>query len=247
VTDFWQNERRTSPPGHAAAAHFEFAFWRLGVSRGLAEMRLPGSMTQDGRDFLAGMARKAAEFRALPVPSEPLVAAVDADLDHWLSWRLRNLRPGEDSIAVLAAAWRSGAPFPGARPPDAKVVPGRRAFDRNARLPLIRRYLASPATFAEVTSGPAEDLDVRAADLAYVVGDHPRAHRLYLDVLRANPAQNAAWAGLALTGRRVYPASEADWTATPEVAKFLQAELAVDPDDIVAWISGRAVRPEAAR
>ena len=183
VTDFWRTERGVCEArargGHATFAQFEFARWRETWHAANA-IEGCGRLTQAGRYLVTGMRDRLGRWRTEPVPKEPSVAACKAIADHRLSWRLRNLRPDQDDVGRLAAAWLAEvAPEPPRTPPT--VIPSNRALTRNPRLDLLCLRLKDPRRFANACAGGTieEPNDVSCGDVAYALGEMFGAVRHY--------------------------------------------------------------------
>ena len=244
VTDFWRTERGVCEArargGHATFAQFEFARWREETWHAANAIEGCGRLTQAGRYLVTGMRDRLGRWRTEPVPEEPSVAACKAIADHRLSWRLRNLRPDQDDVGRLAAAWLAEvAPEPPRTPPT--VIPSNRALTRNPRLDLLCLRLKDPRRFANACAGGTieEPNDVSCGDVAYALGEMFGAVRHYREVIVADPDRIDAWAGFALAGE--WPETSA-MTRSPELVYALhhrirQVSLAVpDPGELTAWL-----------
>ncbi|WP_161952539.1 HEXXH motif-containing putative peptide modification protein [Actinoplanes sp. TFC3] len=130
VTRFWRTQRRDR------LAQFEFARWRAAVvaaGEGLREL------TPAGARFVGALLDEVRPWLAEPVEPAVLRLAEGANRDHYLRWRLRNLRIEPDDVAALTQAWHAGQPPPQVTP---RLQPmARRALEANARLDLTHRFL----------------------------------------------------------------------------------------------------------
>lgn len=191
VTSFWAQHRHLVGGDGSTFAHFQFARWREQAARATEVIAGSGCLTEAGDRFVAGMREALGEWASEPVPAEALRAARDATLDHWLTWRLRNLCPDPEAVAALADEYLAGAARPRSAAPPNVPVPGRFAPAPNDRLTLLHQRLR--------TETPS--LGVSAADLAYDRGDLRNAETGYRVQIKRDPDAGYAWAGLALTLR----------------------------------------------
>jgi HEXXH motif-containing protein len=251
ITDFWRTQRGTtvtSQPGPVGFAHFEFARWREQTWRATGALERSGLLTGVGHQLVVGMREQLDRWRREEVPDEPSRAAGQAITDHCLSWRLRNLRPDQDYVAWLVAAWLSGSAAPvgggagvGARPGPAPgpptVIASDRVMIRNSRLDLLCLRLKDPRQFARVCA--AAPGSARDADIAYARGDMRSAARRYGELIAARPDYVDAWAGLGLAGD--WPEGSA-MTRSPELVFALYQRIreirrpAPDPAWLIAWL-----------
>jgi HEXXH motif-containing protein len=250
LVDVWQVQRLAEREPQSRLAHFEFARWLPAVRRVLQTLGGSGRLTPAGERFVAGMRRRLADLRALPVPREPRLLARSALLDHWTNWRLHNLQPDRDQVAVWADAWLAGAPCPPARPHAATVVTGRRWSGTGPRLELAYRRLRDPDRF-DARAGPnTEAPGAGPADVAYVREDHRRAARLYRDALAQSPDRVDAWAGLVLAHRMLRTPATGFLVSYPESVRALYRRIVAItgvPPDAEALASWFAAAQRAAR
>ncbi len=184
VTEFWRAERAVGSP----VAAFEFARWRAAVLAAADGLLTEGALTPAGSRFTAAMRDRVLPWLDEPVPADMLRLATGANTDHHLRWRLRNLHVHPAAVRALAEARRRDAgPPPG--PVPVVLRPAPRRLESNARLDLIHRVLG----------GGAPDADAAPGDLAYLRGDPVAAARAYRAAIVADPFDDGAWAGLALT------------------------------------------------
>ena len=256
LVDYWRVRRLADTGARSRLAHFEFARWRHAVRRTLQTLGGSGQLTEAGRRFVAGMRRRLAELRALPVPREPRLLARDALLDHWTCWRLHNLRPDVDHVATWADAWLAGARCPPIRPRPALVLAGRRWSGTNPRLELTDRRLRDPAHFDALCTDRARLVtDVPGAgppDTTYAQADYPAAAGLYRDLLAADPDRVDAWAGLVLAHRKLRTPAARFLVSYPESVLALHRRIGAvagvrpDTDALAGWLdrAHRAARNE---
>lgn len=252
ITEFWRAARHalTGPAGEVA--QFEFARWRREVTDTLRTLRALPQLTDVGRRLLAGLAAVVAGWQGEEVPAGLLAAADAAVAGHRARWRLHHLRPDEETVTALAAAWLADDSPPDQPYPESTVRtdPDARALDAWAVLTLWR--ITDPAGFADLRRTP-EAIGERvtgatAADLAAVAGDLERARDDYLAEVVAGSAGPAGWAGLAVTlGSSDETAAEV-LRERPELVREVHrrvsrsAGAAADPVALAAWIGGKPTR-----
>jgi hypothetical protein len=220
VTRFHRAEAAAG--GHLAA--FEFARWRAAVVTAAESLlsspasgreepghQQPGLLTAAGRRFVSALRDEADGWRDDPVDPGIARLAADANTDHRVRWRLRNLCVDPAAIQTLAEAWRAGRPAP-ASLPDAEVRPAPRRLEASARLDRVHaRLRAADRGEPETRSGSQGDHrgraggGVRPGDDAWLGADHGAGQHAYLWEIEnpesgtAPPAgRDAALAGLAL-------------------------------------------------
>ncbi|GAA3912713.1 aKG-HExxH-type peptide beta-hydroxylase [Actinoplanes auranticolor] len=216
VTRFWRT-RRADP-----LAAFEFARWRAAVLTAADGLLAGGTLTAAGARFVTALRAEVRSWLADDVPATVARLATGANADHHLRWRLRNheVRPGD--ARLLADAWSQGraAPRIGSR---LRPAP-RRALEASSRLDLIH---------ATLRGGPAP-AGTADGDLAYVQGDEAAALRAYRKRVVADPGDDTAWTGLALT------AAGSALRDAPEVVAAVHRALgdpSVDPLALASWLS----------
>jgi len=237
LVDFWQVRRLAEAGAECRVAQFEFVRWHRAVRRVLQTIAASGRLTDAGRRFLAGMRRRLVELRAALIPPEPGLLARDALLDHWISWRLRNLRPAPDRVDAWAGAWLSGTPCPPTGPPPVVIVSGGRwtgagagaGGGGGARLDLAYLRLRDPSRFRAGCSDPSRLAgDVPGAvpaDGRYAHGDYQAAARLYRDEVAGSPDRVDLWAGLVLAHRRLRTPAARFLVAYPESVRVLHQRI----------------------
>ncbi|MGC9669135.1 HEXXH motif domain-containing protein [Planosporangium sp. 12N6] len=247
VTDFWRTERGLLEGAKAHFAHEEFARWRHLVGRALRTLEESDRFTADGRRFLAGMRATLSSFAADTVPADAATIAAATAEDHWVGWRLRNLRPDPDQVRLVRAAWLAGAAQP-PRAVDTAVVPGDvRARDDSARLDLALLRLADPARFGGACAQPSELVRVVPAatpgDAAYVNGDLAAAVAAYRAQIDADPDDRRGWVGLALAAGRLGGPDAVVWRTGPELPYAVHRAVrdagqpAPDPVALARWLA----------
>lgn len=236
VTAFWRVQRHVRAGRAAQFAHFEFARWREQSSRAVDVIAASGALTAEGERFVRGMGEALDGWRRDPVPRAAAAAAWAANLDHWLSWRARNLVPDRPAVSAAAAAWRTGQPCPAPGRPAAPA-PGGFTPGLNGRLTLLHTRLRDPDRFRRLRADPAalaaELPHASPADLYLTGDDRTAAAAGYQQELAADPGSTHAWAGLALAGGH-----GADLPL--ELVRAVHGELSrdgepPDPAAVLAW------------
>ena len=216
VAAFYRDQWRVSTGPRATLAQFEFAYRRHQTERAIESLRTGSALSSLGLRFLDKAEQRLREWAGEALPADVLAAARRANLDHSLTWRLRNLQPPADAVTQLADAWSQGGPMP-ATTAGSRVTPAPGNV-RDERLALVR------ASLAGATPRGAE------ADLALVEGRD--AVDLYRREVHANPASPTAWSGLAL-------ASGAGALMTrPELvfAVYNETRATADPVQLARWL-----------
>ena len=226
VTEFWRAELVAGTP----VAAFEFARWRAAVLAATDGLLADGGLTPAGSRFAGAMRDRVLPWLDEPVPADVLRVATGANTDHHLRWRLRNLHVEPAGVHALAQAWRRGAPAP-SEPVPVAVRAAPRRLESNARLDLIHRVLG----------GGAPDADAAPGDLAYLRGDQVAAAAAYRVAIVADPFDEGAWAGLALTTQHDLLRRRPELVAAVHRAVHGPApDPATDPDPIrtATWLGG---------
>ena len=233
VARFWRTEARHS--GDPLAA-FEFARWRAAVAGAADTLLAGGRLTAAGTRFVTALRERVEPWLAEPVPADIDRLAAGANADHRLRWRLRNLSVPVPAARALAEAWRAGRPPPAPLPPASVRPGGGRALEQNARLDLVHRVVrdgSAPGSAAGAAAGSAPGA---AADLAYARGDLSEAASGYRRAIRADPADDGAWAGLGLTAGEPLLARQPELVAAIHRA-VAAAGPAPEPDAVAAWLA----------
>ena len=218
VTRF-RRARRADP-----LAAFEFARWRAAVHATAGDLLAGGTLTAAGTRFVSALREEVAPWLAEPVPALVARLAAVANADHHLRWRLRNLVVAPRDVRRLVDAWGRGGPLPRVTS-ELRPAP-RRALEVSGRLDLIHATLGGTVAAGGGAGG----------DAALVHGDEAAAVCAYRERVVRDPADDAAWAGLALSGG---PPALRD---TPEVVAALTRALpgpAADPLEVAGRLSLR--------
>jgi HEXXH motif-containing protein len=242
VAAFWRALSGAAPGSRQAA--FEFAYWRRLSWRTLRALHHDDVLTNAGRRFLDGIARRLGPWQEEPVPDDVADLAAAAAQDHRSGWQVRHLRPSPAVVVNLADAWRAGR----SRPPvavDGTELPPTPVPDgtwSRARTELVRLCLTESgrARLPEVWDTVP---GATAADYAYASGRFADAARGYRAELAVDPDRPTALVGLGLTlsAGGPHPAGRA-LVQCPELVRAVHRQLRGStrhlptPEDIASWI-----------
>jgi hypothetical protein len=157
------------------------------------------------------------------------------DLDHKISWRLRNLAPGSSFIADLTKRWKDKKSCTDVDYVVVEVIPGKRK--------VVRGYNRAQALTTQITGTglPAEDMTKSERQLA--AKEYDSAYELYKKDIINDPTDAEPWAGLALLEQqgRTTGAQRA-LLLFPEVVHELHKSIygryniAADPKETATWL-----------
>ncbi|MEV6634032.1 HEXXH motif-containing putative peptide modification protein [Actinoplanes sp. NPDC051470] len=153
VTRFWRTEAGTTGD---PLATFEFCRWREAVAGTAERLLSTGRLTAAGRRFTGALLDEVRPWPAEPADPRIVHLARLANDDHYVRWRLRNLRPDP---SPLVAAFHRGDPPP---PPTSQLrTDSRRALSHSPRLKAIHDLLRRGEVVARLSTGaPAPDSPV---------------------------------------------------------------------------------------
>jgi HEXXH motif-containing protein len=256
VADFWQ---RRSAIDNDTRAQYEFARVRSQVEQALNVLQAADGLTAPGRRFATGMATWVDGLIAGQLPERECRYAELASDDHYVTWRMLNLRPDPASVQTVAELWRAGRPAPVI--PDPALVPGTEQFVQSSRARLLAavaagrsaQHLAPVATSTHLAA--VHDGDVHLADGRYdyatavyrtaLSRDDPR--EVFHAAASDDAASMAAWSGLSLARQRAADGAEATiWRNHPELVRALYCALAAhggtppSPEELARWLGAAA-------
>ncbi|WP_460106267.1 HEXXH motif domain-containing protein [Streptomyces sp. YKOK-J1] len=197
VAAFWfaLRERPGSTDAERAAADFEGALRRGQVEEGLGTLWAHAVLTHAGERFLRVMEGTLAAVLKETVPAAAALAAEEARDDHRMVFRLSQLRCAGAQAEAWADALADGTPAPPAFP-DVTLRTGPLTPDVRTRLVRIR--IGDRERFEGLRADPGS-VGASPADYAWAAGDRDAAQAGYRRLIAENPADPAAWAGLALS------------------------------------------------
>jgi HEXXH motif-containing protein len=238
--EFWLVEAEVA--SEHEQVRFEIAFRRTQVRRALRALDDDPHLTNAGRALVEAVTTRLAVCEQTPVPahlSTVVTAMVD---DHHALWRLRHVRPDQEVVDALAAAWCVD------RPPPTWVDRTRISAEDTRRLPANRRNLmhvkaVDRELFTSLTRGRgALPGSTPYADAAFCTGDVAAAATAYRRHLTSMPDDIQAWAGLGLA-LRAQGEDAAPLLDRPEVTVAVHRRIralagpAPDPSALVAWLA----------
>jgi len=111
-----------------------------------------------------------------------------------ITWRLRNLKPNQQSVRSCGEAWLSGKQ----RPPleTSSFSHGGSRFAGTPRLALFRRRIAHPKSCNDTIPGAGTTGEATDADIHYAEGNWATAANLYAAAVAASRDQVETWSGL---------------------------------------------------
>ncbi|MGW0286176.1 HEXXH motif domain-containing protein [Streptomyces sp. NPDC003236] len=197
VAAFWfaLRERPGTTDAERAAADFEGALRRGQVEEGLGTLWAHAVLTHAGERFLRVMEGTLAAVLKETVPAAAALAAEEARDDHRMVFRLSQLRCAGAQAEAWADALADGTPAPPAFP-DVTLRTGPLTPDVRTRLVRIR--IGDRERFEGLRADPGS-VGASPADYAWAAGDRDAAQAGYRRLIAENPADPAAWAGLALS------------------------------------------------
>jgi hypothetical protein len=228
VTAFYREHWPVETGPLVRAAQFEFAYRGQQTDRAIESLLAGAALSPLGRRFLDTARRQLLAWAAEPLPADVRDAARRANLDHYLTWRLRNLQPPADAVAELADAWTHRRPKP-VTVTEPQLNPARGGV-KDARLALVRTRLAAPDS-PRAAPGFATE-----ADLALVDGHADVAAELYLRDVLTSPTSPTAWSGLALASGAGALATRPELVAAVHHEVLARDGKSVDPTQLARWL-----------
>ncbi|MET7450781.1 HEXXH motif domain-containing protein [Streptomyces sp. NPDC005574] len=260
ITRFWHTHRE-SPGAHTAMADFEFALWRIHVSRAIEQVHRHPRLTPLGAALLETLRGRCAEWLAEPVPEEPLALARLCADNHAARWRAHHLRPPASAVDETVRAWLAGAGGPPSSPAAAPdTVPDASARRLDSLAMLVRHDIARRDGDRHPPEDPekaaAQVTGALAADALLAGGDPAAARSAYLTHLMTDPAPPGAWPGLGQAlGTTGWEAPEAARLLSdrPEQVRAVHESLRratgtpPDPVRLATWLAGGQEPPGPGR
>lgn len=221
IVEFWAVQRSHTIPTEKKRAEFAFHYRRSQLRSVIEAVHSHPGLTDLGREFVAGVEKRLAAHALTEVSAEVDSTVRDLTADHYAAWRLRHVRVAPRSVDALAEAWTAGRPAVIESMVDDVVPSGQ--VQPSPRADLLKHRLLKPHLFDQLADdGP---------DSAFVKGDHESAATGYLDRIRTDPDDTAAWIGYGLA------TNSPSLRHRPEMVHATQARLstAADPSALVAW------------
>lgn len=237
ISAFWRKRARAS---RSPADEFEYALTLLQVSQALRPAAGSEALTEIGERLIAGLTDRVSQWEFSTLTDVPVRAAELVAGTHRAGWRVRHLRPAEEAVNGLVAAWRNGDP-PAAVDPGYSVEAGGKRWSQG-RLALTRRWVAhGDATL------PARLRELGADDdyVHLLRGEREAAAEAYGHRIRADPDDADAWSGLSQsTGEPAATVLREHSALIRELRRGIGAP-APDPVTLANWLALRVpVLPE---
>jgi hypothetical protein len=178
------------------------------------------------------MAERLATVSTAPVPEPVRHLAELAVEDHRLSWRLHSVVPDSAEVSVIAAAWRAGLPAPVLLPGDGRLNGSIETFVSSHRIRLWSRLASRP--IPDCDSDP---------DMLLARQVPEKAVQRYMEAIRHDHTDSAAWAGLAMAAARTNGLDRQLWQRRPELVRAIYHELhnrggePLDPIVLAEWLA----------
>lgn len=238
VTDFWR-VHRNAECHKSLQAHADFELWRVQVIAAITQLRDSGLLSNDGQRFLSALTEAMAPWSGEDIPAAARHAATESAVAHQTFWQVRNLEPDPFSIAYLVKRWDAGRPAPSALP-TSTIIDEQRIPAHHRQLRLAAQLNTLDPAAARALADPQQP----EGDKAYLSGYLTEAFALYSRELRADPLRPQAWAGLSVSGPKIFGSNvfEILHERAEVVARLYEA---VGPDveimDLLRWLSQPAL------
>lgn len=229
VAEFWLARADQVPPSPRGA--LLLAHHGRQVAWALESMAGTTGLTGAGRELVAAVRHRLSACLSAPVPADVADVAERMVLDHYASWRLRNIRPDAEGITALADLWRRGS---APEPPRPGVFRPRR---RRSIGPPVREELLRARVLSSGADVSAECRTAFRADQAYAANDYDAALAGYLRVDH-DPGDAVVGVGLCLWGNGKQDATRA-LLGRPEIVAAMVTRLggAADPVAVGTWLA----------
>ncbi|ONI80408.1 hypothetical protein ALI22I_44595 [Saccharothrix sp. ALI-22-I] len=249
VAEFWAVQWQRLSGAERDLARFEFALVRRQVVTALDVLKGRSALTPTGRRFATRIGERLAALDSVDVPEAVRSVAESAADDHWIGWRVSNLRADPARVRTEAARWLSGRP-PGPIAPPAAVVPNEKPRRLDVKAVLNRALLCGRDDFeaAHALLGREDHVvaDAGEGDFALVGGDVREALARYAEELSEVTDRPGAWSGYALALRAVRPGRAATTLLhRPELVRAVHDEVATatgeapDVENLAGWLGAR--------
>jgi hypothetical protein len=258
VVDFWRIHRRTVSGPERMLAEFEFAHWYTQTTLAGRILAAAEELTEHGHAFVRILAGTLAAWEGEDVAAQAAEAARLCAADHRATWRLRNLPADIDLVERLLPLLRAGEPCPAGSLPEAAdtamVAPLPKVDEKQPRLPGAPSAAVRARLLVSALTGTDHKSPMVApspADVAYVSGNSEATTLGYLARIETEPADDAAWSGLAMAYDRFEPSLVTrTMVARPELVRALYMRLRsgsqwLEPLRIAAWLAAGEPTGEA--
>ncbi|MFG1608736.1 aKG-HExxH-type peptide beta-hydroxylase [Actinoplanes sp. NPDC049265] len=246
VTRFWRAEARaTGEP----LAIFEFCRWREAVAATAERLLAGGRLTAAGRRFTGALLDEVRPWVAEECEPRITHLARLANDDHYVRWRIRNMRPDVDS---LVAAFQRGDPVGPVR--SRLITDGRRALSHSPRLVAIHNLLRGGAAVDDAAELPEGRATLAPTQYRGGGGGGTRdpikieSATAQTRETRAAAVEAALLAGDYGTIPRAYPGKDPDLELTPLIIAagvttraeevVALAQVGCEPVRVIRWIAG---------
>lgn len=190
------------------------------------------NVTSAGRKFAEGLDEYYQTYQLSALNDEDLKITRQYELDHALSWRLRNLYPDHELLSELGRVWWNKRDCPEITPKTQTIIGVREIWGHYRRLKLGVKYIVQG--YSDSTPGKPD------ADIEFAKGNTKKANDIYRHKILKNPDDAEAWAGFALSNLDAH-ASQILWHM-PELVCALHKEVFTkygvieDPQDLARWL-----------
>lgn len=229
---FWDAERdRATDQMAMTTAAVQYARWQGRAAHICNTLEQSDEITDWGRRVIEALRLHLETWalRPVKVPQDCRNLARMADLDHRISWRLRNVTPDSQTIRTLADAWMATAPLPLTNITNS-VTYGLGLQRRKSREILGTLQIGDPETFDTIYEdhGILDTLAPGAtdADLLLIVGRIEDSIYAFSREIESNPLDAEPWAGLAVAFSMLYdPAGSSAVVRCPELVHAVHKAL----------------------
>lgn len=234
ITEFWRQQRTAGSPVPRHVADFEFALARRQTWTGLRQLGRSDQLTDWGRRFVAGMARRLRPWLSERVPASADREAWALFLDHRAQWRNHNVQVEPGWIRAALARWRDGADAPPPVTAEDTVRPDGPAWTHQRP----HWYRAVSATSDQRAWPTSSDGDVLLRR-----GHSHQAELYFQRAVATSSSDSEAWAGLGLAVA-AQPGRD-EWRVLlhrPELVKALYEALGDErphpsPVSVAQWLA----------
>jgi len=204
VADYWRNYRQLTSNRRRDFAHLQFTILLEQLRQPARVLHDAGPLTTAGRDFVSLLITQLDTWAEESVPVQQRRWGESIAVDHYLRWRLNNVRHAPDDVRQLADAWIRKKPAPPLEhEPTLGAATRAPAHTASVRQELRHLHALSPDDF-EVLRTQQDSKTIEGtlgatdADFAYLDGDYAEAASCYVEQIACEPGNIEHWAGLVL-------------------------------------------------